>query len=65
MNKSNVSYYIAVEGDKPIAVGLGVSEDNYMFIYNMFTHPNYRRKKIAQTILMKMFEWADINLVDH
>lgn len=65
MNKANVSFYVVLEKDIPIAVGLSVAEENYMFVYNMFTHPDYRRKKIAQSILMKMYEWADINLVDH
>ncbi len=30
----------------------------------MFTHPDFRRQGIAQTLMAKMVEWGDINLVD-
>ncbi|MCG3221323.1 MAG: GNAT family N-acetyltransferase [Candidatus Heimdallarchaeota archaeon] len=62
--QSNVGYFIAGDNEKTVAVGLAVLQENYMVIYSMFTHPDYRRKGIAQTILAKMIEWGDVNLVD-
>ncbi|NPD88106.1 MAG: GNAT family N-acetyltransferase [Asgard group archaeon] len=62
--QSNVGYFVARDNKKTVAVGLAVLQENYMVIYSMFTHPDYRRKGIAQTILANMIEWGDVNLVD-
>jgi ribosomal protein S18 acetylase RimI-like enzyme len=62
--QSNVGYFKAVEGANTLAVGLAILQENYMAIYSMFTHPDYRRQGIAQTLMTKMIDWGDINLVD-
>ncbi len=48
-------FFTAVE-EEPIAVGLTVTERDFMVIYNMFTHPEFRRQGIAKSILVKMIE---------
>ncbi|MCG3217329.1 MAG: GNAT family N-acetyltransferase [Candidatus Heimdallarchaeota archaeon] len=60
----NVGYFIARDNGKTVAVGLAVLQENYMVIYSMFTHLDYRRKGIAQTLLANMIEWGEVNLVD-
>lgn len=62
--QSNVGYFIARDNGKTVAVGLAVLQENYMVIYSMFTHLDYRRKGIAQTLLANMIEWGEVNLVD-
>lgn len=64
ITQSNVGYFRTLDNGETIAVGLAVIQENYMAIYSMFTHPDYRRKGIAQTLMAKMIEWGDINLVD-
>jgi ribosomal protein S18 acetylase RimI-like enzyme len=63
--QSNAGYFLAKEGNKTVAVGLAILQENYMVIYSMFTHPDYRRKGIAQNLMIKMIEWGDLNLVDY
>ncbi|MHA1953667.1 MAG: GNAT family N-acetyltransferase [Candidatus Heimdallarchaeaceae archaeon] len=65
ITKSNLSFFTAEDNKKTVSVGVAVLQDNYMAIYGMFTHLDYRRKGIAQTILAKMVEWGDENLVDN
>ena len=62
--QSNVGYFIAGDSGKTIAVGLAILQESYMVIYSMYTHFDYRRKGIAQTLLANMIEWGDVNLVD-
>ena len=57
-------FYI-VEDKKPIAVGLTVTEKEFMVIYNMYTHPDYRRQGIAKTILAKMTERGKVKGVKY
>ncbi len=63
--KSNVCYYLAEKENKAVAVGLTISEGNYMGIYNMFTHQDYRRQGVAQALISMIIEWGEINLIDH
>ena len=62
--QSNVGYFKAIEKAKIVAVGLAILQENYMAIYSMFTHSDFRRQGIAQTLIAKMIEWGDVNLVD-
>ncbi len=50
------SCYFIAEEEEPVAVGLTVTEGNFMVIYNMYTHPDYRRQGIAKSLLAKMIE---------
>ena len=62
--KSNVCFYIAKKEEEYVAIGLTISEGNYMGVFNMYTHPEHRRKGIAQSIISMMIEWGEINLID-
>lgn len=52
--------FFTAEKEKPVAVGLTVTEREFMVIYNMYTHPDFRRQGIAKSILAKMVERGEI-----
>jgi ribosomal protein S18 acetylase RimI-like enzyme len=48
--------FFSAEEEEPVAVGLTVTEREFMVIYNMYTHQKYRRQGIAKSLLAKMIE---------
>jgi len=44
--------------DEPVALGLGVVEREWLGIFNMATHPKFRRRGAARTIMHSLIPWA-------
>lgn len=52
------SFCYAEKGNNVAGVGLGVVEREYLGIYSLVTHPEYRRRGIGQSMVNKMVYWA-------
>ena len=48
-----------------VAVGLAIIEREYLGIYDLVIHPNYRRRGIAQSLIVKMLQWGKENSAKH
>lgn len=52
------AYTLAEIEGNVAGIGLGVYERGRLGVFNMLTHPTYRRRGIATAILAKMAEWG-------
>jgi ribosomal protein S18 acetylase RimI-like enzyme len=48
-----------------VAVGLAIIEREYLGIYDLVVHLNYRRRGIAQSLIVKMLQWGKENSANH
>ena len=53
-----VAFALARLDGEPAAVGLGVYENNFLGIFNMATHPDFRRRGAATKVLSALAHWA-------
>ncbi|NHJ46977.1 MAG: GNAT family N-acetyltransferase [Asgard group archaeon] len=51
-------YFTATLNDNIVGVGLAVTERSHLGLYSMVTHPDYRRKGIARSMIAEMVKWA-------
>lgn len=52
------AFLYAEKGSTITGVGLGVLEREYLGMYSLVTHPEYRRKGIGQSMVNTMIHWA-------
>ena len=52
------AFLYAEKGSTITGVGLGVLEREYLGVYSLVTHPEYRRKGIGQSMVNTMINWA-------
>lgn len=45
-------------GDQPVAVGLGVVERGWLGLFSLVTHPNYRRRGVATSLIYALVGWG-------
>lgn len=53
-----LAFVLVRRGDEPAGVGLGVFEADFVGIFNMATHPAFRRRGVATQVLLSLAHWA-------
>jgi ribosomal protein S18 acetylase RimI-like enzyme len=48
-----------------VTVGLAIIEREYLGIYDLVVHPNYRLRGIAKSLITKMLQWGKENSAKH
>lgn len=51
-------FALAEVAGEAIGAGLGVYESGWLGIFNMITHPQYRRRGVATAVLRRLAEWG-------
>jgi ribosomal protein S18 acetylase RimI-like enzyme len=51
-------FVVATLGGEVAGIGLGVYENGWLGIFNMITHPEYRRRGVATAVLRRLAEWG-------
>jgi len=56
---------LALDGDTPVACGLGILDRGYLGLFDIITHPEYRRQGHGTRVLHVLFAWAYNHGVQH
>ncbi|MDM8532976.1 GNAT family N-acetyltransferase [Anaerolineales bacterium HSG25] len=56
--KPHAAYMSIFVDEQPIAVGMVVLERGWLGLFSLFTHADFRRQGVGQTLLHKMTEWG-------
>jgi ribosomal protein S18 acetylase RimI-like enzyme len=59
------AFCYAWKNNKVLGIGLGVMEGRYLGIFDLIVHPEYRRKRIGQSLIGEMVEWSKSNSVSN